>query len=197
LMRGRRWMLQSGLAMQEEHTCVHTHTHTCQHADAHARTHTHAQHPSACTPRTRPGAHGTPMRPWHAYARTRLRAPAASVGYPPSAEGGLDFYSVLGVAPDASPAGVRKAYTQLMRELHPDRAALSGAGDSTTQLCALLNEIYEVCVHAGGGGCLHARTHAGAHTHTHTHSNEVCGASRSCCDARLRVLLCLGLCAGR
>ncbi|KAG1665328.1 hypothetical protein FOA52_011741 [Chlamydomonas sp. UWO 241] len=31
-----------------------------------------------------------------------------------------------------------------MRELHPDRGGLSGAAESNTELCALLNEIYEV-----------------------------------------------------
>jgi len=39
-------------------------------------------------------------------------------------------YDVLGVAPDAVPADIRRAYLELARALHPDRAVGSSAGES-------------------------------------------------------------------
>lgn len=53
---------------------------------------------------------------------------------------GEDFYTILGVNPDAETKDIKKAYYNLMREVHPDRSD----DEYSTQLCAVLNEIYEV-----------------------------------------------------
>lgn len=52
---------------------------------------------------------------------------------------GDDFYSVLGVSPDADNAQLKKAYYAIMRDYHPDVSM----DDESTEFCIFLNEIYE------------------------------------------------------
>lgn len=47
---------------------------------------------------------------------------------------------VLLLEPDASPAAIRKAYTRLMKGLHPD---VAGADEHTSHQCALVQEAYQ------------------------------------------------------
>lgn len=53
--------------------------------------------------------------------------------------GGDDFYSVLGVPPNASAAEVKKAYYAIMRDYHPDVST----DEEANEFCTFLNEIYE------------------------------------------------------
>ncbi|XP_027340849.1 chaperone protein dnaJ C76, chloroplastic-like [Abrus precatorius] len=53
-----------------------------------------------------------------------------------------DYYSVLGLLPDATPEQIKKAYYNCMKACHPD---LSGNNDpETTNFCMFINEIYTV-----------------------------------------------------
>ncbi|KAM5578383.1 chaperone protein dnaJ C76, chloroplastic [Rosa sericea] len=52
-----------------------------------------------------------------------------------------DYYSVLGLLPDATPAQIKKAYYNCMKACHPD---LSGDNPETTNFCMFINEVYEV-----------------------------------------------------
>lgn len=52
-----------------------------------------------------------------------------------------DYYSVLGLLPDATPAQIKKAYYNCMKACHPD---LSGDDTETTNFCMFINEVYEV-----------------------------------------------------
>lgn len=52
-----------------------------------------------------------------------------------------DYYSVLGVLPDATPAEIKHAYYSCMKACHPD---LSGNDAETTNFCMFVNEVYEV-----------------------------------------------------
>uniref|UniRef100_A0A0D6R8N4 J domain-containing protein n=1 Tax=Araucaria cunninghamii TaxID=56994 RepID=A0A0D6R8N4_ARACU len=52
-----------------------------------------------------------------------------------------DYYSVLGVTPNAMPAEIRKAYYNCMKACHPD---LSGNDNETTNFCMFVNEVYEI-----------------------------------------------------
>lgn len=52
-----------------------------------------------------------------------------------------DFYSVLGVMPDATPEEIKKAYYSCMKECHPD---LSGDDPDVTNFCMFINEVYTV-----------------------------------------------------
>jgi len=52
----------------------------------------------------------------------------------------LDYYSVLGVARDASPEAIKKAYRKLARQYHPDINKSSGAESRFKEI----NEAYEV-----------------------------------------------------
>ncbi|XP_022862208.1 chaperone protein dnaJ C76, chloroplastic-like isoform X2 [Olea europaea var. sylvestris] len=52
-----------------------------------------------------------------------------------------DYYSVLGLLPDASPEQIKKAYYNCMKACHPD---LSGNNPETTNFCMFINEVYTV-----------------------------------------------------
>ncbi|XP_066362617.1 chaperone protein dnaJ C76, chloroplastic-like isoform X2 [Miscanthus floridulus] len=52
-----------------------------------------------------------------------------------------DYYSVLGVMPDATPEEIKKAYYGCMKECHPD---LSGNAPDVTNFCMFINEVYSV-----------------------------------------------------
>ncbi|XP_068659041.1 chaperone protein dnaJ C76, chloroplastic-like isoform X2 [Aristolochia californica] len=52
-----------------------------------------------------------------------------------------DYYAVLGLLPDASPAQIKKAYYNCMKACHPD---LSGDDPETTNFCMFINEVYGV-----------------------------------------------------
>ncbi|XP_024357455.2 chaperone protein dnaJ C76, chloroplastic [Physcomitrium patens] len=54
---------------------------------------------------------------------------------------GEDFYSVLGLTPDATQEEIKKAYYSCMKACHPD---LSGNNSDSTDFCMFVNEIYEV-----------------------------------------------------
>nr|BBH94239.1 hypothetical protein KTA_24380 [Thermogemmatispora argillosa] len=58
-----------------------------------------------------------------------------------------DYYSILGVAPTASPEEIRRAYLRLVRRYHPDAnhaAAVPGLQSMHEQQMKLINEAYEV-----------------------------------------------------
>ncbi|KAK4342268.1 hypothetical protein RND71_038084 [Anisodus tanguticus] len=52
-----------------------------------------------------------------------------------------DYYAVLGLLPDATPAQIKKAYYNCMKSCHPD---LSGDDPETTNFCMFINEVYEI-----------------------------------------------------
>ncbi|XP_020215601.1 chaperone protein dnaJ C76, chloroplastic [Cajanus cajan] len=52
-----------------------------------------------------------------------------------------DYYAVLGLLPDATPAQIKKAYYNCMKACHPD---LSGNDPETTNFCTFINEVYGV-----------------------------------------------------
>lgn len=52
-----------------------------------------------------------------------------------------DYYSVLGLLPDATPEQIKKAYYNCMKSCHPD---LSGNDQETTNFCMFINEVYAV-----------------------------------------------------
>lgn len=52
--------------------------------------------------------------------RTRVIAAATSEAPAGAPFVGHDYYKILGVAPDAEPVQIRKAYWQLMKTHHPD-----------------------------------------------------------------------------
>uniref|UniRef100_A0A803QJ85 Uncharacterized protein n=1 Tax=Cannabis sativa TaxID=3483 RepID=A0A803QJ85_CANSA len=52
-----------------------------------------------------------------------------------------DYYEVLGLLPDATPAQIKKAYYNCMKACHPD---LSGNDQETNNFCMFINEVYAV-----------------------------------------------------
>ncbi|PON96477.1 3Fe-4S ferredoxin [Trema orientale] len=52
-----------------------------------------------------------------------------------------DYYEVLGLLPDATPAQIKKAYYNCMKACHPD---LSGNDPETNNFCMFINEVYAV-----------------------------------------------------
>ncbi|TVU20496.1 hypothetical protein EJB05_36707 [Eragrostis curvula] len=105
-----------------------------------------------CSRRTRSPATGgfpcaalsDPRRRWSEQARRGFRI-CASVA---EAENGTpeedvadDYYSVLGVMPDATPEEIKKAYYSCMKACHPD---LSGDDPDVTNFCMFINEVYSV-----------------------------------------------------
>ncbi|XP_024025126.1 chaperone protein dnaJ C76, chloroplastic [Morus notabilis] len=52
-----------------------------------------------------------------------------------------DYYEVLGLLPDATPAQIKKGYYNCMKACHPD---LSGNDPETNNFCMFINEVYAV-----------------------------------------------------
>ncbi|KAI4322795.1 hypothetical protein L6164_022457 [Bauhinia variegata] len=52
-----------------------------------------------------------------------------------------DYYAVLGLLPDATPAQIKKAYYTCMKACHPD---LTGNDPETSNFCMFINDVYEV-----------------------------------------------------
>ncbi|GMN67152.1 hypothetical protein TIFTF001_036308 [Ficus carica] len=52
-----------------------------------------------------------------------------------------DYYEVLGLLPDATPAQIKKAYYNCMKACHPD---FSGNDPETNNFCMFINEVYAV-----------------------------------------------------
>lgn len=76
--------------------------------------------------------------------RTDVKVTAASVDDSSVSELGDvadDYYSVLGLLPDATPQQIKKAYYNCMKACHPD---LSGDDPDITNFCMFINEVYEV-----------------------------------------------------
>ncbi|PVH62091.1 hypothetical protein PAHAL_3G204100 [Panicum hallii] len=81
---------------------------------------------------------------WSARRRgnLRIRATATEADYErPEEDVAEDFYSVLGVMPDATPEEIKKAYYSCMKACHPD---LSGDDPDVTNFCMFINEVYSV-----------------------------------------------------
>ena len=57
-----------------------------------------------------------------------------------------DYYTILGVEPDASPKLVKLAYRRLAREIHPDRMGHLSAAEQAqfSARMAEINEAYAV-----------------------------------------------------
>ncbi len=55
-----------------------------------------------------------------------------------------DLYTILGVAPDATPAQIAHAYRQLIRILHPDTQASSGSRSSDPTTLAAAAAAYAI-----------------------------------------------------
>lgn len=74
--------------------------------------------------------------------RRDVRVTVASAEDSISADGVADdYYSVLGLLPDATPQQIKKAYYNCMKACHPD---LSGDDPEITNFCMFINEVYEV-----------------------------------------------------
>ncbi|CAL4894551.1 unnamed protein product [Urochloa decumbens] len=71
----------------------------------------------------------------------RIRATAEADYERPEEDVAEDYYSVLGVMPDATPEEIKKAYYSCMKACHPD---LSGDEPDVTNFCMFINEIYSV-----------------------------------------------------
>ncbi|KAL6286244.1 hypothetical protein ACE6H2_010634 [Prunus campanulata] len=69
------------------------------------------------------------------------RVRVATRGSPSTDAVADDYYSVLGLLPDATPAQIKKAYYNCMKACHPD---LSGDDPETTNFCMFINDVYEV-----------------------------------------------------
>ncbi|XP_062231961.1 chaperone protein dnaJ C76, chloroplastic-like [Phragmites australis] len=83
-------------------------------------------------------------RSWSARGRRDLRisSTAAEAEYGrPEEDVADDYYSVLGVMPDAAPEEIKKAYYSCMKACHPD---LSGDDPDVTNFCMFINEVYSV-----------------------------------------------------
>ncbi|XP_078428308.1 DNAJ heat shock N-terminal domain-containing protein [Wolffia australiana] len=78
-----------------------------------------------------------PKRP----RRRNLRVNASGKDSTSLDDSGGDYYSVLGLLPDATPAQIKKAYYNCMKACHPD---LAGNDPETTNFCMFINEVYAV-----------------------------------------------------
>ncbi|KAI4319739.1 hypothetical protein MLD38_033303 [Melastoma candidum] len=67
----------------------------------------------------------------------------AAAGVSPSSSDTVadDYYAVLGLLPDATPAQIKKAYYNCMKACRSD---LSGNDPETTNFCMFINEVYAV-----------------------------------------------------
>lgn len=83
------------------------------------------------------------QRSWRARRRDlRICATATEADHERSEEDVADdYYSVLGVMPDATPEEIKKAYYSCMKACHPD---LSGDDPDVTSFCMFINEVYSV-----------------------------------------------------
>ncbi|KAI4363871.1 hypothetical protein MLD38_020037 [Melastoma candidum] len=71
-----------------------------------------------------------------------VRATATEGEWTSSSEAAADdYYSVLGLLPDATPEQIKKAYYNCMKACHPD---LSGNDLEMTNFCMFINEVYAV-----------------------------------------------------
>ncbi|KAF3778271.1 Chaperone protein [Nymphaea thermarum] len=80
-------------------------------------------------------------RPITAGRRRDLRIRAATGSSVSEEREADDYYSVLGVLPDATPGEIKKAYYNCMKACHPD---LSGNDPETNDFCMFINEVYEI-----------------------------------------------------
>ncbi|KAK7342423.1 hypothetical protein VNO80_25374 [Phaseolus coccineus] len=71
----------------------------------------------------------------------RVRVAAGEKSFSTSETVADDYYAVLGLLPDATPAQIKKAYYNCMKACHPD---LSGNDPETTNFCTFINEVYGV-----------------------------------------------------
>ncbi|XP_019451140.1 PREDICTED: uncharacterized protein LOC109353361 [Lupinus angustifolius] len=71
----------------------------------------------------------------------RVRVTSAEDSFSPTDTVADDYYAVLGLLPDATPAQIKKAYYNCMKACHPD---LSGNDPETTNFCTFINEVYAV-----------------------------------------------------
>ncbi|KAL9297740.1 hypothetical protein ACSQ67_023636 [Phaseolus vulgaris] len=71
----------------------------------------------------------------------RVRVAAGEKSFSTSEAVADDYYAVLGLLPDATPAQIKKAYYNCMKACHPD---LSGNDPETTNFCTFINEVYGV-----------------------------------------------------
>ncbi|WVZ01859.1 hypothetical protein V8G54_022665 [Vigna mungo] len=71
----------------------------------------------------------------------RVRVAAEEKSFSTSDTVADDYYAVLGLLPDATPAQIKKAYYNCMKACHPD---LSGNDPETTNFCTFINEVYGV-----------------------------------------------------
>ncbi|KAM1078521.1 hypothetical protein TB2_025206 [Malus domestica] len=83
------------------------------------------------------GGHGGGRRRRRGFSRLRV----ATDDSPSTNAVADDYYSVLGLLPDATPAQIKKAYYNCMKACHPD---LSGDNPDTNNFCMFINEVYEV-----------------------------------------------------
>ncbi|KAL6329061.1 hypothetical protein AAG906_007351 [Vitis piasezkii] len=83
-----------------------------------------------------------PTRGWTNLAHSsRRRFRVAAAGQASSEAVAEDYYTVLGLLPDATPSQIKKAYYNCMKACHPD---LSGDDPENTNFCMFINEVYAV-----------------------------------------------------
>ncbi|RVW32950.1 Chaperone protein dnaJ C76, chloroplastic [Vitis vinifera] len=83
-----------------------------------------------------------PTRGWTNLAHSSgRRFRVAAAGQASSEAVAEDYYTVLGLLPDATPAQIKKAYYNCMKACHPD---LSGDDPENTNFCMFINEVYAV-----------------------------------------------------
>ncbi|KAG4980388.1 hypothetical protein JHK85_034346 [Glycine max] len=71
----------------------------------------------------------------------RVRVAAEEKSFSTSDTVADDYYAVLGLLPDATPAQIKKAYYNCMKACHPD---LSDNDPEATNFCTFINEVYGV-----------------------------------------------------
>lgn len=84
------------------------------------------------------------------FGRVHVRATTQQTQVDVEPYSGESFYDILGVSPGADVKEIKRAYYNIMRSCHPDRASASYSsidGDDlmeVNEFCAMLNDIYEV-----------------------------------------------------